>query len=211
MMKRWLSNPFIWLWVVPAFVLAVSISAVRHGLVKWQDSATMALSAIAALFAWLGARSQLARPRLCLYLSPTQKRTRGVFEVHIRDEEALIQPVLENRGDRVAERKFIEFSFPPELEPTVKAKRYQPPGGMIREITPELYPDGENPGRLAGWVNTVIFPGAGLTLDQIHLKPVVGEHRVHFRINFDHGKLEGHVCLKLMYEVALEGLSQQDT
>lgn len=203
-MKLWFLHPKIWLWLVPTLIGTASIMSVRREFATWQEAASLSLAAIAAFFAWIGARSQMARPKLLIRLSVTQRPGGGIMEVHVRDGEAVIHPVLENRGDRVAERSFVQLSFPPELEPTVRAERYQPPGGMIREVTPDLQLDGDNPGVLHGWVKTTIFPGKGLYLDRIHLKPALGEHQVEYRVTFDHGVHSGHATLKFIYDTPSE-------
>ncbi len=146
----------------------------------------------------------MARPKLLMRLSVTQRPGSGIMELHVCDGEAVIQPILENSGDLVAERSFVQLSFPPELEPTVRAERYQPPGGMIREVTPDLQLDGDNPGVLDGWVKTTIFPGNGLYLDRIYLKPAPGEHQVQYRVTFDHGTHSGHAILKFIYDTLSE-------
>ena len=75
---------------------------------------------------------------------------------------------------------------------------------MIREVTPDLQLDGDNHGVLHGWVKTTIFPGKGLYLDRIHLKPAPGEHQVQYMVAFDHGTKSGHESLKFMYSTAPE-------
>lgn len=141
----------------------------------------------------------MARPRLFRRLSVTQRLGGRIVELNVCDGKAVIQPILENSGDLVAERSFVQLSFPTELEPTVRAERYQPLGGMIREVTPDLQLDGDNPGVLHGWVKTTIFPGKGLYLDRIHLKPAPGEHQVQYTVAFDHGTQSGHAIMKFMY------------
>jgi hypothetical protein len=173
-------------------------------LVMWQEAATLALTAIAAFFAWVGARNQMARPQLSIYLSADQQSSSKIVEVDVVAGEAVIYPILTNSGDSAAECSFVQFSFPPELEPTVKAKRYQPPGGMIREITPALQLDACNPGVLAGWVKTTIFPGTSLAIDRIYLKPAPGEHKVHYRVSFDHGTRSGYAVLRFIHDAPLE-------
>jgi hypothetical protein len=198
-MKLWFLHPKIWLWFVPTVIGTASIISIRRGFATWQEAATLALTAIAAFFAWIGARNQIARPRLLMRLSVIQRLGGRIVELHVCDGEAVIQPILENSGDLVAERSFVQLSFPTELEPTVRAERYQPLGGMIREVTPDLQLDGDNPGVLHGWVKTTIFPGKGLYLDRIHLKPAPGEHQVQYTVAFDHGTQSGHAIMKFMY------------
>jgi hypothetical protein len=129
----------------------------------------------------------MTRAQLTIHLSSTQQSDSRIVEVPIHDGKAVIQPILRNSGDGVAERYFVRFSFSPELEPTVRAECYQPQGGMIREVAPDLRLYDEDPGMLAGWVKTMIFPGASLALDRIYLKPVPGEHQVQYSVVFDHG------------------------
>ena len=61
---------------------------------------------------------------------------------------------------------------------------------MIREVTPDLQLDGDNPGVLHGWVKTTILPGKRLYLDRIHLKPAPGEQG-QYMVAFDHGTKSG--------------------
>lgn len=63
--------------------------------------------------AWIGARSQMARPRLFIRLSVTQRLGGRIVELHVCDGKAAIQPILENSGDLVAERSFVQLIFPP--------------------------------------------------------------------------------------------------
>lgn len=203
-MRLWFSLPKIWLWLVPVLIGAASVISVWLGLAIWQESAVLALTAMAAFFAWIGARYQMTRAQLTIHLSTTQQSDSKVVEVHIHDGKAVMQPILRNRGDGVAQRYFVRFSFSPELEPTVRAERYQPPGGMIREVTPDLRLYDENPGILAGWVETMIFPGASLTLDRIYLKPVPGEHQVRYSVIFDHGAHSGDAILKFVFDTPSE-------
>lgn len=112
------------------------------------------------------------------------------------DGKAVIEPILENRGNAVAERKYLQFNFPPELEPSVKSNLYHPPGGMIRELTPDLRSGSGDPGVLVGWVKTVVFPGTSLQLDRIYLTPIPGKHRMHYKIIYDHGSVSGDITLR---------------
>ncbi len=203
-MRLWFSHPKIWLWLAPALIGAGSGIFARLGFVTWQESATLALTAIAAFFGWMAARNQMARPQLSIHLSTTQQSSSKMLGVQVRDGEAVIQPILRNSGDGVAERYFVRFSFSPELEPTVRAECYQPPGGMIREFAPDLRLYDENPGMLAGWVKTMIFPGASLALDRIYLKPVPGEHQVRYSVVFDHGTHSGDAILKFVFDTPSE-------
>src|SRR5690625_3740806 len=157
-MRFGFSNPVIWLWLVPITLGVTGVMAARLELLKWQESATLGLSAMAAFFALLGARKQLARPRLSLVLSSAHKSQKGKLRVIVQDEIVVLQPILMNRGDQIAQRMYVQLIFPAELEPTVRAELYQPQGGMIREIAPSLRPDGEHPGVLGGWIDTTVFP-----------------------------------------------------
>jgi hypothetical protein len=71
---------------------------------------------------------------------------------------------------------------------------------VIREIPWDLRLEEENPGVLAEWVKTTIFPGASLLLDRNLPQPVPGEFQVHFTVLFDPGTHSGHAVLKFMFD-----------
>lgn len=195
-MRKWLARSRIWLWLVPVLLLIAAVGSSWWGFLEWKDSAVIALTAAAAFFAWFGAYHQTARPNLSVHLSATESVSGEVLQVPVRNGQATIDPIVRNSGDRVAERYHVRLLFPSELEPRVRWQLYRPPGGLIRERAPSFRVEEDRPGVLAGWFDTPVFPNLSVQLDRIYLKPVPGEHQVHYGVAHEHGVWEGRTVIR---------------